>query len=168
MKHVNVQGALDRIHGVLCEVATKNRWLGTTAVRIHMVIPPTSDQFLKEVYLDTNHNLLNRQITVKRLPENNGVQCHLYGKKPPQRILANWDKKRATLLKANSLFFRNVVQRGLDDTLYCRTHVVMKVNFGTLVLFGYQRPSGNSNSHDTLAFMEMMRNKSVQAELVKQ
>lgn len=167
MKTANVQEALDRIHGVLCEIATKNRCLGATATRVHMVVPPTSEQLLMGVHLDGNHNLKDRQITVKRLPENGGVQCHLTGRKPARGALATWEKKREALLKANSAFLRKVVQRGLDDTLYCRAHVVMKVNFGTLVLFGYQRPAGNAISHDTMYFMEMMRGKGIHAEVLR-
>ena len=164
----NVQEASDRIHGVLCEVASKQRCLGPNAAKIYMVIPPSSEQFSKDVHLEPNHGLRNRQITVQRLPENVGVQCFLSGRKPPQRFLAEWDRKRETILKANSVFLKKVVQRGLDDTLYCRTHLVMKVNFGTLVLFGYQKPAGNSQAHDTEYFLEMMREKGIQAELIRQ
>lgn len=168
MKAGNVQEALDRIHGVLCELATRNRCNGATAARVHMVVPPTSEQFQKGVFLDGNHNLKDRQITVKRLPGNGGVQCHLTGHRPTQRDLAAWENKREALLKANSAFLRKAVQRGLDDTLYCRAHLVMKVNFGTLVLFGYQRPADKSTSHDTMYFMEMMRGKGIHAEVLRQ
>lgn len=160
-----VQEALDRIHGVLCEVATKNRLLGS-ATRIHIVVPPTSEQFLSDVQLEGNHNLKNRQITVKR--DHMGVQCHITGRKPPQKHLLAWERKREALLKANSAYLRKIVQRGLDDTLYCRAHVVMKVNFGTLVLFGYQRPADGSQSHDATLFMEMMRGNCIQAEVIRQ
>lgn len=159
---------MDRIHGVLCEVASKQRCLGPNAAKIYMVIPPSSEQFLKDVQLDPNHSLRNRQITVKRLPENVGVQCYLTGRKPTQRSLAEWGETRETILKANSVFLKKVVQRGLDDTLYCRAHLVMKVNFGTLVLFGYEKPAGDSQTHSTMYFLEMMREKGIQAELIRQ
>lgn len=153
---------------MFCELATKQRCLGSTAARIHIVVPPSSERYLNEVRLDNHHDLINRQITVKRLPENRGVQCYLIGRRPPQRFFDTWEKRRDTLLKANSAFLRKVVQRGLDDTLFCRAHISMKVNFGTMVVFGYEKTERNSQSHDTLYFLEMMRDKNIHAEVLRQ
>ena len=165
MKPGDVQSAIDRIYGVLCETATKSRCLGPTTTRVHIVVPPNSDQLMSDVLLDLNHDLLNRQITVKQ--GNIGVQCQLYGRKPTQQKIKGWEKTRAGLLQANANFLREVVQRGLEDTLFMRTQVHMKVNFGKLVLFGYKKPSRSDQTHDIQEFMEMMRSRDLQSELVR-
>ncbi|KAF8469041.1 hypothetical protein BDZ91DRAFT_83054 [Kalaharituber pfeilii] len=166
-KPQEVSICVNRIYGILCEVATKRRCLGSTATKFHMVTPPTADQFLTDVHLDMNHDLKNRQITVKRHPDNYGVQCHLTGLKPAVKKLLRWNTTRASLLRANSAFLRQIVQRGLDDTLHCRAHIAMKVNFGTLVLFGYKKSKNEAYTHEIEEFMEIMRDRGIQAELLK-
>ena len=165
MKPADVQTALDRIFGALCEIATMNRCLGPTTTRFHITVPPSPEVVKSHVLLNQDHDLVGRQITVKL--NNIGVQCKLYGLKPTAISLKNWERVRAAVLKANAVFFRKIVQRGLDDTLFLRTQVHMKVNFGKLVLFGYKKPSSVDGTHEIHDFLAMMRDNHVQSEMVR-
>ncbi|KAI5810115.1 hypothetical protein DFH27DRAFT_538158 [Peziza echinospora] len=164
MKPVDVQTALDRIFGALCEIATMNRCLGPTTTRFHITVPPSSEVVKSHVKLDQDHNLVGRQITVKL--NNIGVQCTLNGLKPTANSLREWEEDRIRIIKANAVFFRKIVQRGLEDTLFLRTQVHMKVNFGKLVLFGYQKQS-SPDGHDLKKFLAMMRDNHVQSEMIR-
>ena len=163
----SVKECLERMYGLLCEIATKNRIMGNTATRAHIVAPPHPENLQMDVLLDTKHAHRNRQITIKRQVENNGVECRMSGRKQPARNMKAWNVTRGNILKSNDRYLRELAQRGLEDTVSCRAHLSMKVNFGSLVLFGYRKPANGGQCHDMDTFLEMMRNKDVQSELIR-
>lgn len=163
-KDNNVAIAISRIYGVFCEIAARNR----LPTKGNLVEPPQKQELLSDVYLDRRHSLVNRQITFKVHVDNSGAQCHLTGHTPPmvRGPFADWESKRSSILRANHLYLRKVVQQALNDLIYIRSHVTMKVNFGTLVLFAYQQPK--ENVFPLMEFMQMLRGKQTQTELLRQ
>lgn len=133
----NVQRATDRIFGTFCETAAKNRRPNLK----FLVHTPSAD--LPNIYVSLlkNHSLEGRHLTIR--PEFMSVQVVFSGDAPSQRFLDNWRVRRPKLERANSLYLKQVAQQGLNDVLYLRGHVTLKIHFGTLVLFNHPQPSAD-------------------------
>lgn len=130
----NVEKATDRIFGTFCEIAARNR---RPNVRF-LVHAPSANLPKIHVSLLKNHRLEGRHLTIR--PELMSVQALFSGDVPSQKFLNNWKVRRAKLEKANSLYLKQVAQQGLNDVLYLRGHVTLKIHFGTLVLFNHPEP----------------------------
>lgn len=157
----NVDIAVNRIYGAFCEIASKNR----KPNKRFLVHPPSMELPGVAVRIVKRHNLENRQVTIKRLPENIGVQVFLTGNPPSQRFLNAWQVKRELIERANYNYLKKVVQQGLNDVCYFRGYSALKIHFGTLVLFGYKKPAGGQ--FDLEDFCEMMGDPQTAGEIIR-
>lgn len=133
----NVEKATDRIFGTFCETAAKNRQPNLK----FLVHTPSVNLPNVHVSLLKNHRLEGRHLTIR--PELMSVQALFSGDVPSQKYLNNWKERRAKLEQANYLHLKQVVQQGLNDVLYLRGHVTLKIHFGTLVFFNHPEPSAD-------------------------
>lgn len=133
----NVERATDRIFGTFCETAAKNRRPNLK----FLVQTPSTNLPTAYVSLLKNHSLEGRHLTTH--PELMTVQVVFSGDPPSQKFLDNWRVKRSKLENANSLYLKQVAQQGLNDVLYLRGHITLKIHFGTLVLFNHPQPSAD-------------------------
>jgi hypothetical protein len=157
----NVETAVQRIHGVFCELAAKNR----KPTRMCLVTPPSEHIRCTRVMSNENHNLVNRQITVKRVDENKGIQVYLYGPPPNARFKEFWKSKAPIMKEANAEYMRKALLQGLQDVNYYRGHVKLRVYLGKMVLFGYRR--SRDGSYDINEFSEMVRNPQTAGEVIR-
>lgn len=162
-KNTNVESAVERIYGAFCEVATKNR----KPTKMCLVSPPSIRLPAIKVYVDENHDLINRQVTVKRIDENKGIQVFLGGPRPNHRFLEIWRIKGEILRKANLEYLRKALQQGLLDVAYYRGQARLKVYIGKLVLFGYRRASLKDGTYELQDFSEMVRNPQTDGEVIR-
>lgn len=133
----NVQKATDRVFGTFCETAAKNRQPNLK----FLIHTPSINLPNAYVSLRKNHSLEGRHLTSR--PELMSVQVVFSGDAPSQQFLDNWKLRRGKLETANSLYLKQVAQQGLNDVLYFRGHVTLKIHFGTLVLFNHPQPSAD-------------------------
>lgn len=133
----NVEKATDRIFGAFCEIAAKNR---RPSLKF-LAHTPSIDLPKSHVSLLKNHTLEGRHLTIR--PELMSVQVVFSGDAPSQKFLEDWGMTRAKLEKANHLYLKQVAQQGLNDVLYFRGHVTLKIHFGTLVLFNHPEPTAD-------------------------
>lgn len=157
----NVERAINRIYGAFCEIASKNR----KPSKRFLVHPPSLALPGVAVRVVKRHNLENRQVTIKRLPQNIGVQVFLTGDPPSQRYLREWQVKREVIKRTNYVYLKKVFQQGLNDVCYFRGHSAMKIHFGTLVLFGYKKPAGGQFALED--FCQMMGDPQTAGEVIK-
>jgi len=157
-----VNAALDRMFGVFCEVAARNR----KPNRKMLVHPPSSNPRGATVKLIMDHGFRDRQVTIKRL-KNLWPMVRLPTTPPKAGWLEMWNAKRAKLEKANYIYLKKVVQQGLSDLLYYRGHSTMKVHFGSLMLFSYKAPE-RKGEFELLEFCEMAKNPQAAGELIRQ
>lgn len=157
----NVDIAIDRIYGAFCEIASKNR----KPSRKFLVHPPSMGLPGAAVRVVKRHNLENRQVTIKRLPENIGVQVFLTGFRPSDHFLNEWQVKREIMKKKNYVYLKRVIQQGLNDICYFRGYSALKIHFGTLLLFGYKKPVGGQ--FDLEDFCEMMGDPQTAGEIIR-
>lgn len=162
--HDSVAIAIERVFGVFCEIAARNR----KSNRKLLVHPPCAHPIGTAVRLITDHSLKHRQVTFKRLPENIGRQVALTAGPAGTEWLDMWKIKSEKMERANYAYLRKVVQQGLRDVLYFRGHVTMKVHFGTLLLFFFKEPSGGDpEEFKLLEFCEVARHPRTVGEVAK-
>lgn len=157
-----VNAGLERMFGVFCEVAARNR----KPNRKMLVHPPSSNPRGATVKLIMGHDFTDRQVTIKRLKTNLGPMVRLSAIPPKAGWLEMWKTKRAKLEKANYIYLKKVVQQGLSDLLYYRGHSTMKVHFGSLMLFSYKAPE--REEFELLEFCDMAKNPQAAGELIRQ
>lgn len=157
----NVDAAINRIYGAFCEIASKNR----KPSKRFLVHPPSMRLPGISVRVVKKHNLENRQVTIKRLPGNIGVQVFLTGNPPSQHFLSEWQIKREAMERSNYIYLKKVIQQGLNDVYYFRGYSALKVHFGTLVLFGYKKPIGGMFGLED--FCEMMGDPQTAGEVIR-
>ncbi|KAF3939509.1 hypothetical protein ABW19_dt0207832 [Dactylella cylindrospora] len=157
--HAAVQKTLDRIYVVFCEIAARNR-APTTAM---LVIPPA--RYQPEVFMEKDHNLKYRQVTIRISSDSAGVQCGLFddGTMPPN---PEWAKRREILNQANYYYIRSALEKTVKDVFYLRTHAKLRIHFGTHVLFGYKRPKSGQR-HAIEEFIQMLRSPLTKGEIVR-
>ncbi|CAZ81357.1 unnamed protein product [Tuber melanosporum] len=156
-----VNAALERMFGVFCEVAGRNR----KPNRKMLVHPPSPNPRGATVKLITEHGFKDRQVTIKRLKTNLGPMVRLSAIPPKAEWLEMWKTKRAKLERANYIYLKKVVQQGLSDLLYYRGHSTMKVHFGSMMLFSYKAPE--CEEFELLEFCEMAKNPQAAGELIR-
>lgn len=158
----NVDLAVSRIHGTFCEVAAKTRRPTKTV----LVWPLSMNLSATLVYYRQNHDLVNRQITVKRIEENRGIQVYLDGEPPSQQFLRDWEPQGEALKKANDQYLRKALGQAFQDTVYFRGHAKLRVYIGRLVLIGYKRPTDGVR-YDFLEFCDSARDARITAEVIR-
>ncbi|RPA96985.1 hypothetical protein L873DRAFT_1692442 [Choiromyces venosus 120613-1] len=156
-----VEAALERLFGVFCEVAGRNR----KPNRRMLVHSPSSNPRGATVKLIMEHSFKDRQVTIKRLKINLGPMVRLSAIPPNAEWLEMWKTKRVKLEKANYVYLKKVVQQGLSDLLYYRGHSTMKVHFGSLMLFTYKAPE--REEFELLEFFDMAKNTQAAGELIR-
>ena len=157
----NVEIAVERIRGVFCEVAAKRR----RPTKMVLLQPPSEELAATKIVANENHDLINRQVTVKRLEANKGIQVFLGGAAPNSKFREMWKTKREILTRANDTYVRKVLEQGLQDLPYFIGHVRMRVYIGKMVLFGYRR--AKDGVYSILDFGEMVRNSQTVGELIR-
>lgn len=158
----NVDRAVSRIHGVFCEVAAKNR-RSTKAV---LVLPPQNPSDA-QVYPRQNHDLVDRQITVKHSDENRGIQVYLAAEQSNKpRSEGSWGSQGRALKEANTQYLRKALGQALCDTAYFRGHAKLRVYIGRLVLFGYKRPK-DGVCYNILEFCDAARDPRTSGEVIR-
>jgi len=157
----NVEIAVERIRCVFCEVAAKKR----SPTKMVLLQPPSEELTATKIVANENHDLINHQVTVKRLEENRGVQVFLGGIAPNQKFRKMWKMKRESLASANDIYMRKAIQQGLQGLPYFIGHVRLRVYIGKIVLFGYRR--ARDGVYSILEFGEMVRNGQTVGELIR-
>ncbi|KAI5780540.1 hypothetical protein EDC01DRAFT_633397 [Geopyxis carbonaria] len=157
-----VEKATDRIYGTFCEIAARAR----KPNKMVLVDSPSVDLPAKLVGYTSEHHLIGRQVTVKRVALNTGIRTYLCGPKPTKDFIRYWKDKRIILEKANLDYIRRAVQAGLHDIVYYRGIARLRVYFGRLVLFGY-RVAGGGGLYDLEDYIPMTRNSQTNAELIR-
>jgi hypothetical protein len=153
--------AAERVFGVFCEIAARNRKPNRKLV----VRPPGAHPSGTTVRLITHHNLKDRQVTIKRNPDTVGARVALSAVPAGKRWADMWKEKAEKMDKANYRYLKKVVQQGLRDILYFRGHATMKIHFGTLLLFAYKMPVNGEFGLEE--FCEMARHSQTIGEVVK-
>ena len=157
----NVDTAVERIRGVFCEVAAKRR----RPTKMVLLRPPSVNLSATMVIANENHDLINRQVTVKRTEANKGIQLFLGGAAPNQKFLEMWNTKSEILTRANDAYLRKALEQGIQDLPYFLGHARIRVYIGKLVLFGYRKVKGGTYSLTN--FSEMVRNSQTAGELIR-
>ncbi|KAI5855633.1 hypothetical protein BZA05DRAFT_369117 [Tricharina praecox] len=157
----DVDIAVSRIRGVFCEVAAKRR-RPTKMVLLH---PPSVNLSATKIVANENHDLINRQVTVKRLEANKGIQMLLGGPAPNLKFLQSWKIKSEILTRANDTYMRKALEQGIQDLTYFLGHARIRVYIGKMVLYGYRR--ARENTYDILDFGAMVRNSQTDGELIR-
>ena len=160
----SVDIAVARIYGTFCEIASKNR----RANRMILVMPPDELSVRKSVHMDKGHPFVNRQVTVKRVEGNSGIQLYLPDEAeeyPDAKFMSTWLAKKESMDHANMQYMRRVFQQGLNDVAYYRGYAKLKIYFGQLVLFGYKR--SQTDSYGILELMNMMHASQTHGEVIR-
>ncbi|PWW77014.1 hypothetical protein C7212DRAFT_294470 [Tuber magnatum] len=155
-----VEAALERMFGVFCEVAGRNR----KPNRKLLVHPPSSNPRGATVKLIMEHGFKDRPVTIKRKADI-WPMVRLSTIPPRAEWLEMWKTKRARIERANYIYLKKVVQQGLNDLLYYRGHSTMKVHFGSMMLFSYRAPK--REEFELLEFCEMAKNPQAAGELIR-
>ena len=157
----SVETAVDRISGRFCEaVAIKRK-----PTKMCLVLPPSLDLDGTMVMVNENHDLINRQLTVKRMEGNKGIQVYLGGPKPNHTFIEMWKTRGDEMRKANVEFIRKALHQALQDVAYYRGHIRLRVHIGKMVFFGYRR--SKTGSYEFEDFSSMVRNPQTTCEVVR-
>lgn len=156
-----VDKAVARLYGAFCGAAAKGR----TITDKHLLHPPSMDLQNTRVSLIRERELENCQ-TIERFWGSTGVRALLVGEFPSWEFVEAWKTRREILEAANDRFIKKAMNEGLREVVYFRGYASLKINFGTLVLFGYKTPPPEGYSIDD--FSRMVRDPMICGELIKQ
>ncbi|KAH8148070.1 uncharacterized protein LAJ45_07834 [Morchella importuna] len=155
-----VDKAVARLYGAFCGAAAKGR----TITDKHLLHPPSMDLQNTRVSLIRERELENCQ-TIERFWGSTGVRALLVGEFPSWEFVEAWKTRREILEAANDRFIKKAMNEGLREVVYFRGYASLKINFGTLVLFGYKTPPPEGYSIDD--FSRMVRDPMICGELIK-
>lgn len=156
----NVDNAVDRVFGVLCEVAAKQRRCN----KMILVEPPSHGLPGTVVMMEFQHDLMDVHTTVPH-HVNHGIQLKLGGRSPPVLFLRQWQHQRESLWAENSNYMHAVIQQGLHDVAYYRGYVKLRFYIGKLVMFGYKRSV--TNEYPLHQYMEDVRAPQSDGEVIR-
>ncbi|CCX34171.1 Similar to hypothetical protein [Tuber melanosporum Mel28]; acc. no. XP_002837166 [Pyronema omphalodes CBS 100304] len=155
--------ALTRLKGIFREVATMTR-KPTTEV---LLKPPSLELEAMRVAVAPARDLQNRQITFQVNEENTGVTAKLDGPRPTRDFMEFWKNRSEIIQKANMIFMRKCLLRGLEDVAYCRSYVRMRVYIGRMVFFSYMRTKAPDGRYGIDDFGEGVRNSRTEGEVIR-
>ncbi|KZF26310.1 hypothetical protein L228DRAFT_235398 [Xylona heveae TC161] len=145
--------ALSRIRGTLCEIMTRSN----RPVTLYLVAPPSVEAVRTEVELE------ERKMGLSRL---SGVVPRLTGPKLSKTDQYTWVSLRPKLAAANAKLLRKATSDCLRTLKFYRGHISMRVRFGTLFLSSYRK--AKADRHGLMEFLEMMKCVQVAGELDKE
>lgn len=156
-----VEIAVGRIYGKFCELAARNRKQN----RGYLVHSPSTLPSSDKVSIYKEHDLTDRQVTIKRLEGNQGIRVVL-SKSKTGKSFVDWHRLTTSdRQKSNHAYLRAAIQQGLQDVIYFRGYAKLKIFIGKLVLFGYKRPK--HGDYAMKEFVDMMKNPQTTGELIR-